>query len=82
MSKNKIAVALLQTYAASLRINMSELECGDELVQIGERQTTLRRIRQELQSDTVGCFMGPEDSQCLKTEDMQDMLCENIHGGD
>jgi len=35
-----------------------------------------------LQSDTVGCFMGPEDSQCLKTEDVQDMLCESIHGGD
>ena len=82
MSKNIIAVALLQTYAASLRINMSELECGDELVQIGERQTTLRRIRQELQSDTVGCFMGPEENECLKTEDMQDMLCESVHGGD
>ena len=82
MSKNKIAVALLQTYAAALRINMSELECGNELVQIGERQTTLRRIRHELQSDTVGCFMGPEDNQCFTTEDMQDMLCESVHRGD
>ena len=70
MTKNKLIIAASHSIATAAATKASEVQCGNKNMRFGDRLVTLSRIEEELQQDTVGCFLTPDDQDCLVVEQL------------
>ena len=74
MTKNKLIFATIQALAAATQVKSGD-HCGEMMVRFGDRLVELSRIEEELNNDTIACFLTPEGQDCLTVETLLEEVC-------